>query len=78
MRCVLRRTKGTHVVELDRKRNKIVWQCDAKQSSDHENCRIEIHAFQRLADGNALNGEKVPMVKRVQEPNGETGSRNRC
>ena len=46
-----------HVIELDPKTQKIVWQYDAKQSAGNENRPIEIHAFQRLADGNTMIAE---------------------
>jgi len=54
---VLFQDSWTHVVELDRKSDKIIWQYDAKQSSGNENRKIEIHAFQRLGDGNTMIAE---------------------
>ncbi|MDA1051846.1 MAG: PQQ-binding-like beta-propeller repeat protein [Planctomycetota bacterium] len=47
----------THVIELERDSKKIVWQYDAKQSPGNEDRQIEIHAFQRLADGNTMIAE---------------------
>ena len=54
---VLFQDSWTHVVELDREGKEIVWQYDAKQSPGNENRKIEIHAFQRLADGNTMIAE---------------------
>ncbi|MBC8350668.1 MAG: PQQ-binding-like beta-propeller repeat protein [Planctomycetes bacterium] len=47
----------THVIELERDDRKIVWQYDAKQSPGNEDRKIEIHAFQRLANGNTMVAE---------------------
>lgn len=54
---VLFQDSWTHVVEVERDSKKIVWQYDAKQSSGNEDRKIEIHAFQRLADGNTMIAE---------------------
>jgi outer membrane protein assembly factor BamB len=51
---VLLQYSWTHVVELERDSMKIVWQYDAKRSPGNEDRQIEIHAFQRLADGNTM------------------------
>jgi len=47
----------THVIELERDSKMIVWQYDAKQSPGNEERKIEIHAFQRLTDGNTMIAE---------------------
>lgn len=47
----------THVVEMEPRGKKVVWQYDAKSSPGNEKLRIEIHAFQRLADGNTMIAE---------------------
>lgn len=54
---VLFQDSWTHVVELEPNNKKIVWQYDAKQSPGNENLKIEIHAFQRLTDGNTMIAE---------------------
>ncbi len=51
---VLFQTSWTHVVEVDPKTNKTIWEYDAK-SSDKD--RVEIHAFQRLINGNTMIAE---------------------
>ncbi|MCB9875900.1 MAG: PQQ-binding-like beta-propeller repeat protein [Planctomycetaceae bacterium] len=54
---LLFQSSWTHVVEMEPSSKKIVWQYDAKQSPGNENLKIEIHAFQRLADGNTMVAE---------------------
>lgn len=47
----------THVIELERRSKKIVSQYDAKKSAGNESRKIEIHAFQRLPNGNTMVAE---------------------
>ncbi|MEO8498522.1 MAG: PQQ-binding-like beta-propeller repeat protein [Planctomycetota bacterium] len=54
---VLLQDSWTHVIELERDSKKIVWQYEARQSPGNEDRPIEIHAFQRLADGNTMIAE---------------------
>ncbi len=44
----------THVLEVDPKSDKVVWQYEAATAPGNEGRRIEIHAFQRLDDGNTM------------------------
>jgi outer membrane protein assembly factor BamB len=54
---ILLQLSWTHVVELDPKTGKTVWEYDAARQPDNQQRRIEIHAFQRLADGSTLVAE---------------------
>jgi len=54
---VLLQLSWTRVVELQRSKDKIVWEYDASKSPGNENRRIEIHAFQRLPNGNTMIAE---------------------
>jgi hypothetical protein len=45
------------VVEIDPKADKIVWSYDAAKSNGNDGKRIEVHAFQPLADGNVMIAE---------------------
>ena len=47
------------VVELDKER-KVVWEYDARKSNGNEGKRVEVHAFQRLADGLTMVVESGP------------------
>lgn len=52
---ILTHTSNTNVVEISPDK-KIVWKYEAKQKDGYKG-RIEIHAFQRLADGNTMVAE---------------------
>ncbi|MFK7819693.1 MAG: PQQ-binding-like beta-propeller repeat protein [Planctomycetaceae bacterium] len=45
------------VVEIDPKADKVVWSYDAAKSNGNEGKRIEVHAFQPLADGTVMIAE---------------------
>src|SRR5438067_2103359 len=45
------------IVEVDPKTNKVVWEYDAAKSNGNEGKKVEVHAFQRLADGNTMIAE---------------------
>src|SRR5438105_3754676 len=49
---VLCQLSWTHVVEIDPRTNQVVWDYDAAKRNGNEGKRVEVHAFQRLADGN--------------------------
>ena len=51
---ILFQNTWTHVVEVDPKSNETVWQYEAKTAAGNEGRRIEIHAFQRLENGNTM------------------------
>ena len=52
---ILTHTSSTNVVEISPEK-KIVWKYEAKQKEGYKG-RIEIHSFQRLADGNTMVAE---------------------
>ncbi len=47
----------THVVEIDPRTDKIVWGYDAAKRNGNAGKHLEVHAFQRLANGNTLIAE---------------------
>ncbi len=51
---VLFQDSWTHVLEVNPASGKVIWQYEAKSAPGNEGKRIEIHAFQRLADGNTM------------------------
>ena len=51
---VLFQDTWTHVLELNPKTDEIVWEYDAAKAPGNEGRRIEIHAFQRLKNGNTM------------------------
>jgi hypothetical protein len=53
---ILTHTSPTNVVEIDVKKKEVVWKYEAKPKEGYKG-RIEIHAFQRLADGNTMVAE---------------------
>jgi len=53
---MLTHTSATNVVEIDFKTKEVVWKYEAKPKEGYKG-RIEIHAFQRLADGNTMVAE---------------------
>ena len=54
---ILFETNMQHIVEIDPKTNKTVWQYDASKANGNEGKKVEVHAFQRLADGNTMIAE---------------------
>jgi len=57
---VLLQPSWTEVAEVDPKNDQVVWHYDAKQRPENEGKRLEIHAFQRLADGRTMVVESGP------------------
>ena len=53
---ILTHTSSTNVVEIDPNKKEIVWKYEAKPKEGYKG-RIEIHAFQRLEDGNTMVAE---------------------
>lgn len=54
---VLMQNTWTHVLEVNPKDDSVVWEYEAKNSPGADGKRIEIHAFQRLKDGNTMIAE---------------------
>jgi outer membrane protein assembly factor BamB len=57
---VLFQTNFRQLVEVDPKTNKIVWQYDSGKNNGNAGKGIEVHAFQRLADGVTMIAESGP------------------
>lgn len=53
---VLFQTNMTRLVEVEPKSNKIVWEYDAQRMND-DGKRVEVHAFQRVAEGRTMIAE---------------------
>ena len=57
---ILFQTSWTRIVEVDPKTNKIVWEYDAQKNNGNDKKPLEVHAFQRLADGVTMIAESGP------------------
>ncbi len=57
---ILAQLSWTRIVEIDPRTNKIVWEYDAKKSNGNDKKPLEVHAFQRLANGVTLIAESGP------------------
>lgn len=57
---LLFQTSWTRIVEMNPTTDRIVWQYDAAQSNGNAGKKVEIHAFQRLADGVTMIAESGP------------------
>jgi outer membrane protein assembly factor BamB len=57
---VLFQTSWTRLVEVDPKTDRVVWEYDAGKSNGNAGKRVEVHAFQRLADGVTMIAESGP------------------
>ncbi len=57
---VLFQTSWTRIVEIDPRSGKVVWEYDAGKSNGNAGRRVEVHAFQRLADGVTMIAESGP------------------
>jgi outer membrane protein assembly factor BamB len=57
---VLFQTSYQKLVEMDPKTNKVVWQYDASKANGNAGKPVEVHAFQRLADGVTMIAESGP------------------
>ncbi len=51
---VLFQDNWTHIVEMDPKTNAIVWEYDAAQAGGNQGKQLEVHAFQRLENGDTM------------------------
>jgi outer membrane protein assembly factor BamB len=54
---VLFQDSWTHLLEVDPKTNKIVWQYDSAKQNGNAGKAVEVHAFQRLDDGLTMIAE---------------------
>jgi len=57
---VLCQLSWTHIVEIDPRTNKVVWEYDSSKKNGNEGKHVEVHAFQRLADGITMIVESGP------------------
>jgi outer membrane protein assembly factor BamB len=57
---VLFQTSWTRLVEVDPQTDKVVWEYNAATSNGNTGKRVEVHAFQRLADGVTMIAESGP------------------
>jgi hypothetical protein len=57
---VLCQISFTRLVEIDPRTDKIVWEYDAAKSNGNAGKKVEVHAFQRLADGVTMIAESGP------------------
>ncbi len=57
---VLCQLSWTRIVEIDPRNDKVIWEYDAGKSNGNNGKVVEVHAFQRLADGNTLIAESGP------------------
>lgn len=63
---VLLQTNWTTIVEVDPKTNRRVWEYDAATAGGNAGRTIEVHAFQRLENGNTMIAESgIPRVIEV-------------
>lgn len=57
---VLLQTTWTEVLEINPKNDEVVWRYDGAKRPENKDRRLEIHAFQRLADGSTMVAESGP------------------
>ncbi|MFQ5730973.1 MAG: PQQ-binding-like beta-propeller repeat protein [Planctomycetaceae bacterium] len=57
---VLMTDSWTHLVEVDPKTGKVVWEYDCGKRNGNAGKRVEVHAFQRLANGDTMIAESGP------------------
>ncbi len=57
---ILTRRGGATVVEINPKTKSVVWEYDSGSQGGNAGQRVEVHAFQRLADGNTMIAESGP------------------
>ncbi|MGZ0170397.1 MAG: beta-propeller domain-containing protein [Planctomycetales bacterium] len=57
---VLFQTSMTRLLEVDPKTDKVVWEYDSASSNGNKGRPVQVHAFQRLADGVTMIAESGP------------------
>ncbi|QDU37612.1 hypothetical protein Mal4_19270 [Maioricimonas rarisocia] len=57
---ILCQLNWTRIVEIDPSSDAIVWEYDAARANGNEGRKVEVHAFQRLPDGNTMIVESGP------------------
>jgi hypothetical protein len=66
---VLLQTNWTRIVEVDPKSNQLVWEYDSAKANGNSGKGVEVHAFQRLDNGNTMIAESG--VSRIIEVNSD-------
>ncbi len=51
---ILLQTSWTHVAEVEQATGKVIWEYDASKQNGNAGKKLEVHAFQRLANGNTM------------------------
>ena len=87
---ILFQDSWTHVLEVNPKTDEVVWEYESKTAPGNAGHRIEIHAFQRLANGNTMvvesgrsrileldkdNNIKVNLPLKVEHPSAHRDTR---
>ena len=54
---ILMQDSWTHLIEVNPKTNKVVWEYDAAKNHGNTGKRVEVHAFQRLKNGDTMIAE---------------------
>jgi outer membrane protein assembly factor BamB len=54
---LLFQTNWTHIVEVNIETNDVVWEYDSSKSEENRHRKVEVHAFQRLDNGNTMIAE---------------------
>ena len=57
---ILFQLSWTRIVEIDPKNNKIVWEYESATRNGNQGKQVEVHSFQRLADGVTMIAESGP------------------
>lgn len=57
---ILFQRSWTQLLEVDPKTSRVVWEYDAAKRNGNEGKKVEVHAFQRLADGLTMIAESGP------------------
>jgi len=66
---ILFQDSWTHLVEIDPATDEVVWEYDAQASNGNVDRQVEVHAFQRLANGVTMIAESGPA--RILEVNAD-------
>jgi outer membrane protein assembly factor BamB len=68
---ILLQESWTRLIEVDPKTDKVVWRYDSAKQNGNAGKRVEVHAFQRLANGNTMIAESGPARIIEVDPQGK-------
>ncbi len=68
---ILTRKGRTEVVEIDRKTKQVVWSYDSATQNGNQGKKVEVHAFERLDNGNVMIAESGSARIIEVDPNGK-------